>query len=102
MNETRNNMFAKLLNKSITGRDFVDKPLNNYIYASLTQPPIKIVDKNNSDDEMDYIVECPNCGTHVVYGEDVFMRSGHIYCSTKGCLEKLEYLYFGGHDEKEQ
>lgn len=101
MNEMYNNMFAKLLNKSIMGEQFIDKSLNDYIYASLSQPPIKIIDKNNSDDEMDYTVECPNCGSHVSYGEDVFMRSGHIYCSTKGCLEKLEDLYFGGHNEKE-
>ena len=64
--------------------------IDNYIYASLTQPPIKIIDKNDSDDELNYTVECPNCGSYVNYGYQIFMRSGHIYCNNKGCLEKLE------------
>ena len=56
------NMMAKILNASVTGRHFVNEDINNFIYASLSQPPIKIIDKCSSDDEMDYIVECPNCG----------------------------------------
>ena len=80
---------AKALNHSITQKKFVDRDLDNYIYASLSQPPIKIIDKCNSKDEMDYIVECPNCGSHIKYGTSTFMLSGHIYCDTNGCREKL-------------
>lgn len=82
-------MIGKVLNALVTRDEFDDKPLENYIYASLTQPPIKIIDKRNSDDELDYIVECPNCKSHVCYGTDIFMYSGHIYCSNKGCREKV-------------
>lgn len=85
MNET-----AKLLNAMLTGKKFVNKDTDNYIYASLSQPPIKIIDKNDSDYDLDYTVECPNCGCYVNYGHQIFMRSGHIYCNNKGCLEKLE------------
>lgn len=80
---------AKALNHSITQKKFVDKDLDNYIYASLSQPPIRIIDKCNSEDEMDYIVECPNCGSHIKYGTSIFMLSGHIYCDKNGCREKL-------------
>ena len=83
-------IMAKELNKSITGTRFVDKSVDEYIYASLSQPPIKIIDKCGSNDELDYIVECPNCGSHVCYGTDIFMNSGHIYCSNKGCREEIE------------
>ena len=80
---------AKMINHNITGNRFIDKPVNKYIYASLSQPPIKIIDKCGSDDELDYIVECPNCGSHVNYGEHIYMLSGHIYCDTKDCRERL-------------
>ena len=80
---------AKALNHSITQKKFVDRDLDNYIYASLSQPPIKIIDKCNSEDEMDYIVECPNCGSHIKYGTSTFMLSGHIYCDKNGCRENL-------------
>lgn len=82
-------LLAKMINASITENKFVDESLEEYIYASLSQPPIKIIDKNGSDDELDYTVECPNCGSHVNYGEQIFMISGHIYCSNNGCREKL-------------
>lgn len=82
-------LIAKRLNRFVSGFKFVDKDIDIYLYASLSQPPIKIIDKNNSDDELDYIVECPNCGSHVVYGNEIYMISGHIYCSNKGCREKL-------------
>lgn len=82
-------VIAKLLNATITQDNFVDKDLDNYIYASLSQPPIKIINKNGSNDELDYTVECPNCGANVNYGDDIFMLGGHIYCSTKNCREKL-------------
>lgn len=87
----RNDM-AKVLNFVVTGDKFVNKDTDNYIYASLSQPPIRIIDKNDSDDELDYTVECPNCGCYVNYGNQIFMRSGHIYCNNKGCLEKLEHI----------
>lgn len=83
---------AKDLNRLITGKNFVDKDENDYLYASLSQPPIRIVDKNDSDDELDYTVECPNCGCYVNYGNQIFMIHGHIYCNNKGCLEKLEHI----------
>lgn len=87
----RNDM-AKALNFAVTGDKFVNKDTDGYIYASLSQPPIRIIDKNDSDDELDYTVECPNCGCYVNYGNQIFMRSGHIYCNNKGCLEKLEHI----------
>lgn len=82
-------LFKKNLNKQIMQGRFVDKDINEYIYASLSQPPIKIIDKNGSDDELDYTVECPNCGRQVNYGKETFMLSGHIYCSNNGCRDKL-------------
>lgn len=87
-----NRMVAKLLNASITGKNFVHQDVDNYLYASLSQPPIKIIDKNDSDDELDYTVECPNCGCYVNYGTQIYMRSGFLYCNNKGCLEKLEEI----------
>lgn len=84
------NVTAKEVNKLVMGNKFIDKPEDKYIYASLSQPPIKIIDKNDSDDELDYTVECPNCHCYVNYGNQIFTRSGHIYCNNKGCLEKLE------------
>jgi len=85
----KQDLIAKMINAAVTGSKFVDKDLDNYIYASLSQPPIKIIDKNNSDDELDYTVECPNCGKHVNYGNEIFMLSGHLYCINEGCREKL-------------
>lgn len=75
----------KGLNKMVSGDNFVEKDEEDYIYASLSQPPIKIVNKNNSNSVFDYTVECPNCGKHVNYGEETFMISGHIYCSDEEC-----------------
>lgn len=86
------NIFAKALNMLVTEDNFVNENTNDYIYASLSQPPIKIIDKNGSEDELNYTVKCPNCGSYVNYGEETFMLSGYIYCSTKGCREKLEFL----------
>lgn len=84
-----NNLKAKQLNKLVLGADFVNKNVDEYIYASLSQPPIKIINKNNSNDELDYTVECPNCGKNVNYGTEIFMISGRIYCSNNRCIEKL-------------
>ena len=80
-----NNMQAKAINKSLTGKKFIDKNIFEYLYASLTQPPIKIIDKCGSDDELDFIVECPNCKSHINYGEHIFMLAGHLYCDTEEC-----------------
>ena len=79
----------KELNRTITGNKFVDKNEYEYIYASLSQPPIKIVNKNGSNDELDYTVECPNCHRHVNYGNEIFMISGHIYCSNENCRDEV-------------
>lgn len=83
------NIIAKAINKAITQSKFIDKNVDNYIYASLSQPPIKIIDKCNSDDELDFIVECPNCGSHVNYGNSMFMLNGYLYCDVDNCRQKL-------------
>ena len=88
-----NDMHAKMLNKLVTGDKFVDKDINDYIYASLSQPPIKIIDKNGSENELDYTVECPTCGAHIIYGEQTFMIHGYVYCDSKGCREKAYNRY---------
>lgn len=79
-------------NATVTGRNFVDKDVDNYIYASLSQPPLKIVSKNDSDDRMDYTVECPTCGKEVRYGTEIFMLSGHHYCINPNCREQLLHI----------
>lgn len=79
----------KQLNKYVMQDDFIDKNTNEYIYASLAQPPIKILNKNGSNDEMDFTVECPNCHNAVRYGDSIYMLNGYIYCNTKGCREYL-------------
>ena len=84
---------AKMLNMQLMGDKFVNEDLDNYIYASLTQPPIKILDKNGSDDELDFTVECPNCHKAVNYGTETFMYAGHIYCANKGCREQVVSEY---------
>lgn len=80
---------AMLWNLICRGEKFEFKDPDKYLYASLSQPPIKIINKNNSEDELDFTVECPNCRKHVNYGKEIFMISGHIYCSNKNCREKL-------------
>ena len=85
----RENLIAKAINASVTGKNFANESVDEYIYASLSQPPIKIIDKCGKTDEMDYIVECPTCGSHVHYGNETFMLSGHIYCARKGCRDRL-------------
>lgn len=90
------NEVSKSINMCVTGNKFVDKDTNDYLYASLSQPPIKIIDKCNSEDELDFIVECPNCKSNVCYGTDIFMVSGHLYCSNKGCREQVVERYMKG------
>lgn len=82
---------AKMLNALVMQDRFEDEDLDNYLYASLSQPPIKIINRCESDDELDYIVECPTCKKHIKYGTEIFMLSGHHYCINPGCREKLEY-----------
>ena len=83
---------ARLLN-ILVRKKIEDKDTDNYLYASLSQPPIKILDKRGSDDELDFIVECPNCHSAVCYGTDTFMFHGYIYCSSEGCREEVEKNY---------
>lgn len=82
-------LISAALNQMVTGQKFHD-PDGMELYASMSQPPIKVVDNKNSDDEMDWTVECPNCGAHKNYGEQIFMSSGRIYCDADGCYEKLK------------
>lgn len=91
---------ARLLNALVRGKIETDKDTNNYLYASLSQPPIKIIDKKGLNDELDYIVECPNCKSHICYGTDTFMYAGHIYCSNKGCREQVVEEYERGRNDK--
>ena len=82
-------------NGKVTRVDRVEncKNVDEYIYASLSQPPIKIIDKNGSNDDLDFTVECPNCGNHVNYGNEIFMISGHIYCSNENCRKNAMEKY---------
>lgn len=83
----RTRLQGAALNQMVTGQKF--KNPDEWLYSSLSQPPIKVIDKNGSDDELDWTVECPNCGAHKNYGEHIFMNSGHNYCDADGCREKL-------------
>ena len=83
---------ARLLN-ILVRKKIEDKDTDNYLYASLSQPPIKILDKRGSDDELDFIVECPNCHSAVCYGTDTFMFHGYIYCSNEGCRDEVVNNY---------
>lgn len=91
---------SKLLNMIVMGKKFVNKDTGDYIYASLSQPPIKIIDKNNSNDELDYTVECPNCGRHVIYGNSIFMISGHLYCDDEKCRNEVIEREMKRHEKK--
>lgn len=82
-------LLAGMLNQAVTGAK-CQGPDGMELYASISQPPIKVIDKHGTDDEMEWTVECPNCGAHKKYGTQVFMNSGRIYCDAKGCREKLE------------
>ena len=68
-------------------RNFLEECIKNY-QQDLDEVKIKIK-KLEVNDELDYTVECPNCGNYVNYGNEIFMLSGHIYCSNNGCREKL-------------
>ena len=43
-------VIGKNINKLVTKDKFIDKPLEQYLYASLSQPPIRILDKKDSLD----------------------------------------------------
>lgn len=47
------------------------------IFASLTQPPLEIIEDH--EDLMEVIVRCPNCGQPTPYGT-TRMISGYIGC----------------------
>lgn len=87
MNKTTR-LISAALNQMVTGEKFHD-PDGMELYASMSQPPIKVIDKKDSDDEMGWTVKCPNCGAHKNYGQQIFMISGRIYCDADGCYEKL-------------
>ena len=91
---------SKNINKLVTKDKFIDKPLEQYLYASLSQPPIKILDKRDSLDELDYIVECPNCHRAVCYGTDIFMIGGYLYCSNDSCREEVIARYNNRYNKK--
>ena len=93
-------VIGKNINKLVTKDKFIDKPLEQYLYASLSQPPIKILDKRDSLDELDYIVECPNCHRAVCYGTDIFMIGGHLYCSNDSCREEVIARYNNRYNKK--
>lgn len=75
------------INQLATGEKFKDP--DEFIYASITQPPLKVLDKHGTDDEMEWTVECPTCGRPANYGREVFMISGRNYCAAEGCRERL-------------
>ena len=78
----------KIMNKLVTQKDFENKNPDDYIYASLSQPPIKVLDKHGTDDEFKWTVECPNCKRAVIYGDEIFMVSGHLHCSDEKCKKQ--------------
>lgn len=77
------------LNHSVRGYRYEWKNPNDWLHVSLSQPPIRVLNKHDTDDELAWDVECPNCGSKVNFGKQIFMISGRLYCSTKGCREKL-------------
>ncbi len=84
------------LNKLVTQKDFVFVDPDDYIYASLSQPPIRVV-KRYGDNELDWDVECPNCHKVVNYGRHIFMEAGQIYCDSAGCYKKFKMAGKGNH-----
>ena len=62
---------------------------DDYIYASISQPPIKVLDKHGTDDAFKWDVECPNCKRKVNYGKEIFMVHGFIYCSDDDCRQAV-------------
>ncbi len=88
------------LNKMVTRKYSEWKDPDDYIYASISQPPIKVVNKFHTDDEMEWDVECPNCNKVVNYGEHIFMESGQIYCDSEGCYKKFKMLGKGNYEIK--
>ena len=93
-------VIGKNINKLVTKDKFIDKPLEQYLYASLSQPPIRILDKKGSLDELNYIVECPNCHRAVCYGTDIFMIGGYLYCSNDSCREEVIARYNNRYNKK--
>ena len=82
-----NRLLGAAFNQLVTGEKFKDP--DEFVYSSLSQPPLKVLDKHGTDDEMEWTVECPNCGAAANYGAEIFMISGHNYCAAEGCRDKL-------------
>ena len=82
-----------ILNKAVMGKKFTKKDPDDYIYASLTQPPVKVINRNGTDDEMDWTVECPNCHRHVNFGHQLFMCAGRFYCDDEKCRKDVVTRY---------
>lgn len=80
----------KEINRLVTEDQFEDRDTNEYIYASISQPPIKVLDRHKSSDELKWTVECPTCKSPVNYGTELFMYKGYHYCNNKGCEQKLK------------
>ena len=84
----KDRLVNQILYMKVSGEAEVKNP-NDYIFSSLTNPPLKVVNRHGTDDEMEWDVECPNCNKIVNYGEGTAMVSGHVYCFTEGCRESL-------------
>lgn len=86
-------LYDRLMNraivKRIAGDKFQSRNPNEYLYPSLTQPPVKVLQHNGTDNELEWTVECPNCHQPAVYGTHLFMISGECYCAAPGCRQKL-------------
>lgn len=80
----------QVLNMLICGvNEDSTKDPHEYIYNSLSHPPLKVVDKRGTDDEHKWIVECPNCGEEIIYGTQTAMVHGYTYCLSDGCKDNL-------------
>ena len=71
------------------GTKSVASASNNNPTKSTTNTANTNSTKNNSEDELDYTVECPNCHKPVVYGNQIYMLSGKMYCDNEGCRNML-------------
>lgn len=83
---------AKSMNLIVSQENFVDKNPDDFIYASLTQPPIKVLDKKDTDIELNWIVECPNCHMAVCYGNELIsLPHGKLACDYCQNIKPMVY-----------
>lgn len=65
-----------------------------FIFASLTQPPLRVL--KDDPDEMKAIVECPYCHEPTLYGDTVmisgFVGCNHCYFVPGGLLETTLFV----------